>query len=316
MNLGKTRHIAGAVAQGAVVLVAVTFASLLLLPKVMGWNVMTVLTGSMRPTYPPASVVAVKPVDAASLGSGDVIAFRFTPTGPPTTHRIVSVRPTPDGPEFTTKGDGNEEADDQPVEAENVIGRVVFGVPHLGRAIELVRSPLGLASLLLVPGLLLLGAHLWARRRARPDAAAVAPAAPVAPVVPSAPRVETALVAATPSSPALTPPTAPAVRQLLLATVAVDVAGRRDVLDLLAMYGGAVVSIDHARLTLSLVAAPATLSEFEALLTGVDVVHRVRTDPVNLPALFAPLELVTVPRTAASTPLHRPFPLRDIEFTL
>jgi signal peptidase len=287
----RNRRLAALAAQGAAILVCLSFSATLLLPRLLGWEVMTVLTGSMRPTYPPATVVAVAKTPAKDIAAGDVIAFRMKPDGPPVTHRVVALKDTPTGREFTTKGDGNEEADPKPVAASAVMGRVVFGIPRLGRVVGAIRSPIGFAGIFLVLGLLLSGERFVSRRprhRNTPTGAGDR--------VTSPPLQAGAAAHAWPAAPSLVSPLQPAQRQLLLATVVADIARRRELLDLRAIYGGSVVSLSHTRLTVSLTAEPDRIREFTEMLAPFEVEHVVRSEPLTLgPLVGAPPPSSTVP---------------------
>src|SRR5207248_3329110 len=156
------------VLQTVLTLMAVGAAGLLFVPRLLGWQVDTVLSGSMAPKYPVESVLFVKPVNPSSISVGDVITFRTGATvasgasgaavgggATPVSHRVVSIDRRNGERSFVTKGDANRTADPDPVPASAVEGRVVFGVPALGRLVRAVRTPVGFALLLLLPGLAL-----------------------------------------------------------------------------------------------------------------------------------------------------------------
>jgi signal peptidase I len=109
---------------------------LLVVPKLTGSKPLTVLTGSMRPTYPPGSVVVVRPVDADDLQVGDTLTYQVRPDDPDViTHRIVSVVYGTDGKRrFVTRGDANGADDPSPVRDLQVRGTVWYSVPYVGYA--------------------------------------------------------------------------------------------------------------------------------------------------------------------------------------
>lgn len=145
-------RVAATVGQGLAVVAAVGVVAVMVMPRLFGWQVVDVLSGSMTPTYPIRSVLAVESVDPADVRAGDVIAFRRQgDANVLVTHRVVSVERRDGELTFVTKGDANDTPDREPVRAANVRGRVVFGVPHLGRIVQVIRSPIGFALLLLVP---------------------------------------------------------------------------------------------------------------------------------------------------------------------
>lgn len=117
-------------------LVVAGAAALVVVPRVTGAVPLTVLTGSMSPTYEPGSVVVVRPTPAEQLQIGDPITFQER-SGDPTvvTHRIVSISFAGDGTrEFTTRGDANGAADPEPVREVQVRGKVWYSVPLVGYA--------------------------------------------------------------------------------------------------------------------------------------------------------------------------------------
>jgi signal peptidase len=61
-------------------------------PLVLGATPYTVLTGSMRPTYPPGTMVVVRPVDVERVAPGDVVTYQLASGRPEVvTHRVVAV---------------------------------------------------------------------------------------------------------------------------------------------------------------------------------------------------------------------------------
>jgi signal peptidase len=163
----KALRIAGSVLRGGAVAVALSAAAFMVVPRLLGWQVVTVLSGSMAPTYPVDSVLAVRPVNSTDVHKGDVIAFVVAADRPMVTHRVIAIDTSAGQLSFTTKGDANATADQNPVPASAVRGRVVVGIPHLGTFVRAVHDPWGFALLLLLPGTLLIGQEILTMRRAR-----------------------------------------------------------------------------------------------------------------------------------------------------
>lgn len=106
-----------------------------LVPRLTGSTPMTVLTGSMAPSYPPGTLVVVRPVAAEDIAIGDPITFQLR-SGEPTvvTHRVVGIGYDGTGERvFSTQGDANESPDAVPVKPVQVRGEVWYAVPWLGR---------------------------------------------------------------------------------------------------------------------------------------------------------------------------------------
>jgi signal peptidase len=112
--------------------------AIVVVPRVMGWVPLTILTGSMEPTIPTGSQVVVEPVegdeDAQQLQIGDVVTFMPYPDDHTlVTHRIVSRSVGTDGSvSFTTQGDANGAADPWELTATQLRGEVRYHVPYAG----------------------------------------------------------------------------------------------------------------------------------------------------------------------------------------
>ncbi|HWO07768.1 MAG TPA: signal peptidase I [Candidatus Paceibacterota bacterium] len=123
-----------------------------------------VKSGSMEPAVPTGSVVVVKP--AAEYRFGDVITFgEDTATAIPTTHRVIGVQGEGAAATYTTKGDANEEADPQPVQRRDIIGKVILSVPYAGYVLDFARQPLGFVLLIAIPAALVILEELLAIAR-------------------------------------------------------------------------------------------------------------------------------------------------------
>ena len=128
-------------------------------PQVFGYQLKTVLSGSMEPTFKTGSIIAVEKVEdaAASVKKDDVITF-MQEEGSLVTHRVMEVIKNGEYTTYKTKGDNNEDMDTQPVLAENVVAVYSgFTIPYLGYFIDFAKSGKGAAVLLIIPGILLLG---------------------------------------------------------------------------------------------------------------------------------------------------------------
>lgn len=137
-------HAADAVTAVAAILAALV-ALTLVFTLLSGGTIVTVLSGSMEPTYRAGSLLFVRPVDAESLQSGDVIAYMVADRVM-VTHRIVEVLQGENGaaPSFRTQGDANSVPDELPVRVENVVGKPVLSVPSAGYVVNYVQQPPGL----------------------------------------------------------------------------------------------------------------------------------------------------------------------------
>ncbi|QNK90730.1 signal peptidase I [Sporosarcina sp. resist] len=133
-------------------------------PQLFGYQLKTVLSGSMEPGILTGSIIAVKPAeDKTNFKKGDVITFQEA-ENILITHRITEVVKSGDSVLYRTKGDNNNAEDMNPVLSDNVVAEYTgFTVPYVGYFINFTQSKNG-ALLLLIPGFLLLiysGFTIW-----------------------------------------------------------------------------------------------------------------------------------------------------------
>ena len=167
--------------------------ALAVVPKVVDGAALTVLTGSMVPTYDPGDVVVVRGVKdaAAEVQVGDVVTFQPV-SGDPTliTHRVTEKLFTSDGTRFVTRGDANS-ADDDPLVPAQIKAKAMYHVPYVGYASLYLGQQRGLLVVGVAVALLVYGAVMVLRpERRRADA--TEPADAVAVQVTAAPRQEDA----------------------------------------------------------------------------------------------------------------------------
>lgn len=114
----------------------------LAVPRLLGFQVYSVLTTSMTPALPAGSAVYVKECDPAELAPGEIVTYSKGAGSVVTeTHRVVSNDPA--GQRLVTKGDANAAADNYPVLYSQVLGVVTFSVPCLGAVAAALQSPGG-----------------------------------------------------------------------------------------------------------------------------------------------------------------------------
>ena len=112
-------------ALGTVLLTVLILACIpLTLPKAFGFQMYTVISGSMEPAIPTGSLVYVRYEEPDTIVKDDVIAFYSNNAdGSIITHRVVSNSPAMDA---------NEEKDMNPIPYNNYIGKVKLSVPVVG----------------------------------------------------------------------------------------------------------------------------------------------------------------------------------------
>lgn len=110
--------------------------------NIFGVQYYKVLTGSMQREYPKGSVVFVKSVEPTVISVGDDITF-YTDPETVVTHRVVEIIPNYNDSGqlgFRTKGVENNSEDKDIVYQQNVVGKVVFCIPHAGNILSFIAS--------------------------------------------------------------------------------------------------------------------------------------------------------------------------------
>ena len=125
-------------ALGTVILVVIVLMCIpLTIPKAVGYQIYTVVSGSMEPAVPTGSLVYVKWTEPEQIKKGDVIAFYGTDAdGSIITHRVVSNSSAMGT--FITKGDANAQNDMNPIPYDNYIGKMKLSVPVVGGIVQAV----------------------------------------------------------------------------------------------------------------------------------------------------------------------------------
>ena len=127
-----------------VLLVLLAAAAVLLVPMLLGYKEMAVLSGSMEPTIPVGSLVYVKPVEATDLQVGDVCTYYLSDGETFVTHRVMSINP--ENQTLVTQGDANDSPDGD-IPFSQVYGRAEFHLPYLGIAIQNIRTSVGIMTI-------------------------------------------------------------------------------------------------------------------------------------------------------------------------
>ena len=134
---------------------------LLILPHV-GISVDVVLSGSMEPQIRTGGLVFTD-TRMQDPEIGDIITYRIRDRR--VTHRVVRK----EGTDLITKGDANEGEDLIPVNAEQMIGTVIFTIPFLGYLADFIKRQTIFAILILMAGqeLIFIVQNELTERRAR-----------------------------------------------------------------------------------------------------------------------------------------------------
>lgn len=122
------------------------------------FSIYTIVSPSMTPTIKVYDAIINVRVDKPEdLKKGDVITFISTSLQSPgmtITHRIIDIKKDDKGEYcYQTKGDANSIADAACAKYNNIIGRVVFKIPQLGRIQYLLASKAGWLLFIVIPAL-------------------------------------------------------------------------------------------------------------------------------------------------------------------
>ena len=103
--------------------------------------------------------MVVKP--AESYNVGDVVTyeggFRDEKGRPvPVTHRIVEKKVVGSSTTYVTKGDANDDPDNQTVRERQIIGKVLFDVPYMGYVVASARQPYGFLAIIIIPAAIII----------------------------------------------------------------------------------------------------------------------------------------------------------------
>lgn len=98
---------------------------------VFPYKPIAIATASMVPVFYPGDVAIVKKTDPLDIEVGDII--RYSLDNYTVVHRVIAIDKDDDGnPIFTTKGDSNGDADNEPVLAYQVMGVSKYKIKYLG----------------------------------------------------------------------------------------------------------------------------------------------------------------------------------------
>lgn len=126
--------------------------------KIPKFGLYTIISPSMEPNIKVYDVVVdLNIFNEKNINKGDVITFISNSNvskGLTVTHRVVDVITNKDGTKsYITKGDNNLKADQATVNYSDVLGKVIFKIPQLGRVQFLIANKFGWILAILLPAL-------------------------------------------------------------------------------------------------------------------------------------------------------------------
>ena len=118
----------------------------------------TIISPSMEPAVKVYDVVVdLNVFNQDDIKKGDVITFISNSNvskGLTVTHRVIDIISNADGTKaYITKGDNNLKADQATVSHNDVLGKVLFKIPQLGRVQFLIADKFGWILVILLPAL-------------------------------------------------------------------------------------------------------------------------------------------------------------------
>lgn len=126
------------------------------------FSIYTIISPSMTPNINVYdAIINVRVDDPSDIEVGDVITFISTSLltpGTTITHRVTAITTDENGEAcYQTKGDYNPVADQACARYNNIIGKVVFKIPQLGRVQFFLASKMGWLLCILIPALYVIG---------------------------------------------------------------------------------------------------------------------------------------------------------------
>jgi len=129
-------------------------------PELFGYKFMMVLSDSMIPTIHSGDLVVGQPPKLGEIGPGQVITYRNHRAQRLITHRVVQVTKAGDELAFITQGDGNNQPDEIPVPARDVVATFTARVPYAGYLFSFTKTWYGFVVMVIVPSLILMGTEI------------------------------------------------------------------------------------------------------------------------------------------------------------
>lgn len=125
-----------------ILLVLLALAVILVVPAVLGYTELAVLTGSMEPTLPVGSLIYIQETDPAQLQVGDVVTYQLE-GDTMVTHRVVENTPAENY--LVTQGDANQDPDGE-ITYDRIVGKMAFHLPYLGYISLNIRTKTGILA--------------------------------------------------------------------------------------------------------------------------------------------------------------------------
>jgi signal peptidase len=145
----------------AVVLAMVGVIAFVTVPRVLGWQGVIVLSGSMEPALKTGGLAFVEPAEPTDVKINDVITYRRENSKTLITHRVIDIQTGAEGLEFTTRGDANADPDILNVRETQLVGVVHYFVPGVGDVIHPLHDRTNYYVFIGIPAALLILNEAW-----------------------------------------------------------------------------------------------------------------------------------------------------------
>lgn len=111
-------------------------------------NSFVVISGSMEPTLKINDLIFSKKVEENKLQKGDIISF--VKDKQVITHRINNIKEIEGKRQYETKGDHNNDIDEEIVTYEEIVGKYMFKIPAIGYLVRNSQTQMGLLVIIII----------------------------------------------------------------------------------------------------------------------------------------------------------------------
>lgn len=162
---GKRFGVFQAVQYAALIVLGLLITLVSVIPAVMGWVPLTILSGSMAPSMPAGSLAVVAPIDVdgrENIPIGTVITYMPHPDSDElVTHRVIVRNTASNGSvSYILKGDANDSPDLAPVLPKQIRAEKKYSIPLAGRMLMLLTPDVKFIGRIFLASVLLVYA-LW-----------------------------------------------------------------------------------------------------------------------------------------------------------
>ena len=117
-------------------------------PSFFGIKTFVIISGSMEPELNIGDIVIIKKCSQEELKENDIISYKYGQSE--ITHRIIQIEDNENGKEYITKGDNNNVRDSENIKYENIEGKCIVKIRHLGKVILILKNKIVLICIILI----------------------------------------------------------------------------------------------------------------------------------------------------------------------